>query len=486
MTGLRDLHWNVGYQSTIGLPPPILELLPPRVRLHTAVFCQDPSHASHVRAREYLAQLVGSQNLCSLSVRVNFIIERECLRTMRAVREVLLTCPNLVRLPLIDVWFPRGRADDYSPTAGEPYCGLGLVGGERPPPLEELGVGLYPWGFEKRSPADVYYVDYPEKGAEWDYWAETFDWSRLTRLHDVNDELAIAIASRLTSLREVLFGENSGSSLDRTQFLSQVVSPIELLTLPSWESVGKKPGPITRHGAELRRLSIHREEFCWGPGNLVSALDLTQLCNGLPRLEELSIDIARDANTNGWPYALLDAIAKLPCLRNLELWFKLGSGMEPAPTPFVTVHAASHLFGYLRDQGNTLQRLVLHSGAPLNSLQDGNPSWQMQNSITLLCDMVYHGDAAEGAPRVTCPDLSRVFNARLEALASGNGDPIPLEELDAKSLPLHLALNGPLSQQEWEAWRHLLRTREQMATTTTKTALMIKNLVPNPLRGLRN
>ncbi|RYP68515.1 hypothetical protein DL770_008427 [Monosporascus sp. CRB-9-2] len=481
MTGLRDLHWQVGRTTgednlkrttAVPIPAPIMRLLPPELRLHTSVFCAH-SKESHAQAREFLDCLVNKQNLRTLSVQISFIEEQDCLETMRALKKVLLSCPNLTRLPLLDVWYPCGGCEGYGPPLmGGPYCGLGLSNGERPPPLEELGMRKYPWGMEGARHCQ----GYPEKGFEWDYWAKTFDWSRLTRLNDISYYLAPAIAPRLTGLRELTLEHFSSVEAD---FLQEITSPLEILSISGWSRVDNKPNPINKHGATLRKLKIHRPERGWRDDthSFLTAADLAQLSNGLPHLEELAIDIARDENANEWPYEALDAIARFPSLRTAELWFPLGFE-PPAPRPFLTVSSARHLFSYLRKRNVSIQRLILHSGAPVPpvaffaSLISREPSWAMRNSVNFVCNMVYDGDAEERRLIVTCPDLSRDMNAQLSRLAKqADRDRIDPRELDADWLRLKAALDGPLTMDEWKAWQHEQRVRWRKAYREQNTVL---------------
>ncbi|RYP53569.1 hypothetical protein DL768_001487 [Monosporascus sp. mg162] len=480
MTGLRDLDWQLGritgqhnFKDTtaVPIPAPIMELLPPELRLHTSVFCKH-SKESHAQAREFLDRLANNQNLHTLSAQISFIEERDCLETMRTLRKVLLSCPNLTRLPLLDIWYPRGGCEGYGPPlTGGPYCGLGLSNGERPPPLEELGMRQYPWGMEGAPQCQ----GYPEKGFEWDYWAETFEWSRLTRLNEIPSFLGSLIAPRLTGLRELML-EYSDS--DKADFLDEITSPLEILSISGWHRVDNKPNPINRHGATLRKLKIHQPELQWRSKthSFVTAADLVQLSHGLPHLEELAIDIARDENANEWPYGALDAIARFSSLRTAELWFPLGLE-PPAPRPFLIVSLARHLFSYLRERNESIQRLILHSGAPVPyvgclAFLICEPSWAMHNCVTFVCNMVHDGDAGERRICVTCPDLSTDMNAQLSRLAQqADRDRIDPRKLDVDGLRLKTALDGPLTMDEWEAWKGAQQVRQRKAYREQNTVL---------------
>jgi len=145
------------------------------------------------------------------------------------------------------------------------------------------------------------------------YWAEKFDWSRLRRVYDIPPHLALEMAPKLTALKEVVFRETFDLRWDKTAFLEQIPTALGLVSIPNWGHVSNKPGSITRHGAALRKLTIHRVEP-WTADSLMTDTDLVDLCNGLPHLAELALDIARDTNGNAWPYSTLDIIARFPCL----------------------------------------------------------------------------------------------------------------------------------------------------------------------------
>ncbi|KAK7420224.1 hypothetical protein QQX98_002879 [Neonectria punicea] len=456
MTGLRHLDWDVGCTrpgalkraTVVPLSTSILAALPAGLRLRTFVFCNETKE-SHVQARTFLHRLASNQSLCTLSIQVTFIDEQDCVETMRALKKVLLSCPNLTRLPMIDVWYPRGGCNGYGPpqVEGGPYCGLGLVNGEKPPALEELCMRDYPWGLERARHCQGYIA----KGYEWDYWAETFDWSRLVRLNDVPYFLASAIAHKLPRLRELVLENQVCAGID-ADFLHQVSSPLQLISLSSWNRVDSMPELISRHGTTLRRLKIHEPERGWDNGRhtFATAPDLVHLSKSLPHLEHLVLDITRDDETQEWPYAALDAIAAFPRLRTVELWFPLGM-KPPAPAPLLTASSARHLFHYLRERNGNIQRVTLHSGAPLppakgffESLLDLGPSWAMHNSVGFVCDMVHDGESPDSWLSAWCPDLSTHMNAQLPSLIQRAGRELPYpQKLDADGLRLRVALDGP-------------------------------------------
>ncbi|KAI1080912.1 hypothetical protein F5B20DRAFT_588874 [Whalleya microplaca] len=491
MTGLRDLHWKVareihwteGRTTTVPIPTNILDSLPVRLRLHTSIV-SDERIESHSQVREFLARLTSNQNLFTISVHILFICGRECLKTMTALKKVILSCPNLRRIPRIHVWYPPDHGVNFGPEFGAPYCGLGFANGERPPALEELGVARYPWGSVNKHPFSIHCRGYPEEGQEWEYWADKFDWSRLLRLNTLHGDMVESITPKLTSLREAVFDDGNAYGFHKTAFLDGLIAPLEFLSICNWVEIGK-PETITQHGATLRKLKIHQLEGLYNADSYVTDEDLAKLCNGLPRLEELAIDIARDENANDWPYGALDAIAKFPRLRTVELWFKLGWGSTPIPAPYITVSSARYLFDYLRKEENNIQRLILHSGAPgygfLHRQYCGEPPWSEQNCITLVCNMVYHSDAQQGVFSVTCPSLSKELNVELNRLAQQDDrNQINLKELDEKSLPLKIALDGPLTMDEWKTWRHQQWVRRRKAYRQQNS--MLGRFIIGPLK----
>lgn len=105
MTGLRDIHWHVKWNSdstipnrpkeaTVTIPLSILHRLSSQVRLHTSVTCEDdPRIMNQGEARGFLSRLADNTNLYSLSVEIAFWDELECRKTMRSLKYVLLSVP---------------------------------------------------------------------------------------------------------------------------------------------------------------------------------------------------------------------------------------------------------------------------------------------------------------------------------------------------------------------------------------------------------
>lgn len=310
-TGLRHLHWRVGStirrplsgapkRTAVPIPAAILAALPSKSRLHTSVFCTETREehilAAHLQVRMFLQRLAACQNLCTLHVQITFIEEEHCLRTMRELKKVLMSCPNLTRLPRVDVWYPRGGYSGYGPPLGDGlYCGLGFSNGERPQPLTVLGVGDYPWGIEGAPN----YQGYPADSSkyEWDYWIDFFDWSRLERLHDTDPRLTRRIASKLTNLRELVLEEQRGHL--EAGFADDITAPLELISLTGWHHINRKLESISRFGTTLRELKLHEPESRWEDEDhaYITVTDLVYLSKSLPHLEHLRLDILRDKET---------------------------------------------------------------------------------------------------------------------------------------------------------------------------------------------
>jgi hypothetical protein len=172
-------------------------------------------------------------------------------------------------------------------------------------------------------------------------------------LNSIPSKLALGIAPKLRALKEIIFEETIDTYyIELTAFLEQIPTALELLTIPSWGYIGNKHGAITQHGAALRKLTINCLEP-WKAKSLVTDTDLVTLCSGLPYLEELTLDIARDKEWDAWPYSTLEIIASFRCLRSIQLWFELGTQGYALPRPHLTVSSARQLFAYLRSGTRT-------------------------------------------------------------------------------------------------------------------------------------
>lgn len=506
MTGLRDLHWDVSrHGMTEGVPEALLDSLPSQTRLHTSFFhwCHIPKNGS-AAFRQVLARLVGCQNLYSLSLDISFEKGEQCAKTMSVLKDVLLSCPNLRRLPELRTrWCSHDGCQRYPLEPRSPYAGLGFADGERPAAAwEELGLGEYIWPSvglglaENQLRGPKRYRGHPvEACPEETYWAETFDWSWLVRLNYTPDcRFPQILFPKMVGLREfrLIHDWNQAAYEDIVALLDGIISPLEVLGLPRLNDqqvrceVTRWLGAIARHGPTLRNLTLHTKNWCsWRDSDRgMTARSLKLLLPGddikggggrLPRLEELSLDLAWDED-GGWPYKALDVIARFPQLRRVELWFGLHRGYLHAH-PHLTVGAARHLASYLRRRNPRLQRLVLHSGlgewgTPRKTAADRQtPSprnelnWTDFNCVSLVCEFVTApptGTDEDGGLIITCPELSRELNWRLRRLEMSlndddddlglRGERMAATDLNEKTLPVKVALDGPLSGAEWKAW----------------------------------
>ncbi|KAK8134579.1 hypothetical protein PG984_006591 [Apiospora sp. TS-2023a] len=507
MTGLRDLHWNVSrHGMTEGISKALLEKLPPQLRLHMSFFhwYHTPAHGS-ARFRQALARLVGNRNLYSLSLDISVEQSEECAETMSVLKDVLLSCPNLRRLPELRTrWCHSGRMA-YPLTPMTSYAGLGFADGERPAAAwEELGIGEYMWPCVGMSlagnpvPGVWGSRGYPvNAGPEETYWADTFDWSRLVRLnYRLDCRFPPILFSKLVGLREFRLKHDWNQATyeeDVVARLGDIISPLEVLGLPRLKDeqmrgeVTRWVGAIVRHGLTLRSLTMHTKNWCsWRDpdgGMTAPVLELLlptdEIGNGLPRLKELSLDLAwddDDGGGGGWPYRALDVIAQFPQLRRVELWFRLRRGCLD-DHQHLTIAAARHLAGYLRRRNPRLQRLVLRSGlgewrrtvGQENPVSRSELNWIDFNCVSYMCEFVVAPPLTDADDEsgiiITCPELSRELNWRLRSLAtlptdenygddkgSTRGECLVATDLDEKALPLKVALDGPLSGAEWKAW----------------------------------
>lgn len=269
-------------------------------------------------------------------------------------------------------------------------------------------------------------------------------------------------------------------------------SPLEVLCLPCLndaqmcEEVTRWFGAIVQHGSTLRSLTMHTKNWCsWrDPDRAMTEQALKLLLpddekgGGLPRLEELFLDLAWDEDGGGWPYRALDVIARFPRLRGVELWFRLRRGYLQAH-PHLTFATARHSAEYLHQRNPRLQRLVLRPGlgewraTPQRTGCQQTPvprselSWIDFNCVSLVCEFVAPspliGADDDSGTIIMCPELSRELNWRLCRLAwspnDDNGDyegprgeHLMATGLDEKTLPFKVALDGPLSGGEWKAW----------------------------------
>ncbi len=451
MTGLHELEW-IG----VKMPNLIFNILKkhPRIRLRARL----ASYNAHDASLPFLiASLCGNLNLVALDILGTYIAAKDCLEITQPLKKLLLSCPNLRDLSL-QISQSSGCVMHSVP---HEYCGLGFTNGERLPPLKSLRIKRYPWGSSPEESQGArwqipFSEGYPGQGREIDYWVNTFDWSKLRRLHSNSTDIAEKLMPKLTALKEIDIDEwGSRKPVPMAIFFENVPSMLELIKIPSLNSVGTSP--LLRHGTHLRTLEIHQLERYnrnWDEGAM-KGLDLVKLRDGLPCLEELAIDVSR--NEGDWPHDVLDILASFPRLRSLELWFELGlsNRKNPPPVPYLNFAAASWIFQQLRERSRlqpaALQHLHVHSGAPPplgGGLYSYDAHWPEQNSTSFVCRVSERDvDAARGMFDVECPKLDRKQNELLARIARG------VEEQSSPEMnqtAFKVALNGPLEMEEWK------------------------------------
>ncbi|KAF5012212.1 hypothetical protein FDECE_1728 [Fusarium decemcellulare] len=439
MTGLRKVEW-----SAATITKPILETL--QASAHTEL---DVSITNNTK--QLLADLAESLALTSLSVNITYTTAQDCVQVTQPLKQVLLSCPNLRRLSL-DLSRPiRGCVVSAPPAQ---YVGIGFAAGERPPPLQELRISSYPWGYRSSNPngGGVNCIGYPEEGLEMDYWTDRFDWSRLTRLEDASVIFANKVVRKLTALRHVHFTYSQGPA-DK-QFFELVPSALESIHIPTLNSVGIDG--LAQYATSLRSLCIHQQQGQmdqWREA-IISNDNLAVICEALLQLREVGIDITRDRDD--WPYETFDILTRLPHLSRLELWFELGNARETVPTPYLTMASASELFGYLHKRSPMLDCLHVHSGCPPSPANFGfvmeEAYWPAQNSTSFVCQPAERDDdATRGLFNVTCPKLSDKLNRKAQRIARDQGESKDLEE---NGIDFRVALQGPIPVQEWKDLRN--------------------------------
>ncbi|KAL2062134.1 hypothetical protein VTL71DRAFT_6400 [Oculimacula yallundae] len=456
MTALHDLHW----QCFVPIPLSLLQYNPSHTRIHANIDAIDFLGPNREQARDCFSRFFDSPNLISLQAYIIFYDESQWCLAMQALKRVLCSCPRLVRIPRLYIEPPSPHSWELRDGAipGTTYFGLGLSGGEKPQPLEELGMQsffLYDGNRVKTSSLvhqDDSQFGVPRTGTELRYWARTFDWSRLRKLNNISEDLAKEIAPKLTNLREVNFLYSKGMT---TYPLRKIPSTLEILRLSSWSQFSKDLSSILRHGRTLRYLGIYSPHGWYGcrVSQLAQALHLSVLATGLSCLVSLTVDLRRDTKRNAWPYRSLDAIARFPMLRHLHLCFKAGNGQPGIDTPHLTVSEARKLYDYVRSKSSTIQFLELRAGCGGKIGAETWPSLESQNSVYLKCQVsLSEGDAANGFVMVTCPDLSYEMNAELTRMSQA-------ERIEGGSattsvgLSLEVAVSGPFTCLEWLAWK---------------------------------
>jgi hypothetical protein len=434
MTGLREVEW-----SAATITKPILQTLQSFPHTDLSVFITNDTI-------KLLIDVPGSTALVSISIDTTWTTAEECKQVTQPLKQVLLSCPNVRKLSLNITRPTRGCVVTQPPFE---YVGIGFAPGEKPPPLQELCVTSYPWGFKTNHPnaLNVNCVGYPGEGREMDYWINEFDWSHLTHLEDASNRFAHKLVRNLTTLKHIRFIWSQGPA-DR-EFFASVPSALESICIATLDSIGIDG--LVQHAGSLRKLQLHqkpRQMDQWREG-ITSNHDLILICEKLPQLQELGIDVKR--NENEWPDKTLDILARFPNLQKLELWFELGSARDIRPRPYLTMASASELFGYLVERSCTLRELRVHSGSPdlpqISGWVTGESFWPKENSTSFVCQHAERDDdAARGHFHVTCTKLSDQLNKKAQLIIRGQEE---LKDASECGVEFKVALEGPIPLMEW-------------------------------------
>ncbi|KAM7194847.1 hypothetical protein V8F33_007045 [Rhypophila sp. PSN 637] len=518
MTGLSDIYWHEGQEKMVLIPEDLVTALGtrPHIRLHVSI--QSAEYRTMVTLR-------GSPNLVSLSVEYtyNADLDKDAARAFtEATRRLILSCPNLRNLS-VDI-FP------FLPSLF--YTGFGFSDNDKDnghvtPSLETLTILNYPWGTDRRIPhqqpnrnwydwiSDIGILNsvrYPHdvNCPEPEYWATspTFDWSRITKLHERKPAFAYYLSQlspdQIPNLRQVIFEYPAdhpvyphGGATPALHFLLYAPQQLEYISVSSllWLG-GDKAECITRHGKTLKRLAIHNPEPGtddprWGLSALARRHRI--LRDSLPMLEELEIDMDRGGTgRNEWPWSMLSILATFPRLRKVKIWFELGACLfkdgneddqEDAtpPRPVLTWGAAADMFRFLRQRKKKagdvvvgIERLELCTGAGAThghenkfflenwtGIEDHRAYWAAKNSTTFVCELaLWH----ERGFMVRCPRLNNEDNRKLEWAARAG------KNLETDNLDLRVAFRGPVSFKEWKSkgFQGWLQKSEKEKTKKTR------------------
>ncbi|KAI1635257.1 hypothetical protein F4809DRAFT_664479 [Biscogniauxia mediterranea] len=400
-----------------------LAALPRPVRLHARVANTGYSPPDAHEEEDNVYTLRGCASLHALDVEVEYTRAATCLRIMPPLKQVLLSCANL-RVLRLDVRMPSGGCVVYAAPAA--HCGLGFAAGGRPPALEELALEAYPFGREEEDRTagvegaeedndvddSLVYEEntlgYPLPGCETDFWATTFDWSRLRRLRTRLPSLALRMAPYLTALREVEFSSASDYAVQETR---------------AW---CRRSLHIHQDETRLPRRPPPRGGAPPSPSPPRSTPSGAAAVRGCARSRSRSTWRGRSAALLERAVASARAIVPRGCVR----W---RSSSSSGPRPYVTYAAVAGLLGRFRR--HKLRKLVVVSGVAAAAPEDlgfGLPAptafWPEHNSTAferVLRRVVEDGE--EDALR----------------LLGGGGE---------KELPeaFKVALEGPTPVSEWD------------------------------------
>jgi hypothetical protein len=445
MMTLADLEWRYAKNIKMStcVPNQLISLLQsrPQVRLHAGVSPPSVLHPRSEHDLEYnLYRLEGLKNLSSFQVRFTYRKSKICDFISPCVKHMLMSCPNLRKLT-IDIKRRAWAHDRLS----EHYAGFGFMDGERLPALEELNLvnykfghaedGELPWPWERC-------IGYPGSGDEIIYWAETFDWSILRRLHLHQVTLTKELAPKLVSLQEV-----SVYGYEAQRFFQSL--PVGLSTIRVGDIFMIGLEALVRHGRCLKTLDLQSHYYhCYNPPQYISSSWLLIIQQECPHIRDLAIDVGRDGE---WPYERLDILAGFPQLQNLTI--RLDSGRpngrpNKIRQPYVTYSAVCHLFSYLLSQRSSamkpLRQLTINTGLFHDWDTPTLREWARDIAITFSCRVsgAGGGDNSNGSLNVRCQHLSDEENQQLATSTPGSNASI------GSNRRLRIAQQGPVAC-EW-------------------------------------
>ncbi|KAI2605457.1 uncharacterized protein GGS25DRAFT_505169 [Hypoxylon fragiforme] len=473
-TGLRDIrlefcraHFQSGLFDALSKRP--------HLRIHLKLDGTNPFANS-----ESIQLLNGNLNLVSLDVVHEPTLAVDCIRVTKPLRDVLLTCLNLRHLRLCISMASLRREEQRQD------LGFGFRSGERPPALESLEILDYSWRGHLRLGDGSHVIPNRQDNEEL-YWAQSFDWSRMTKLraHDVK-YLARPIRT-WTSLKEVQITSPFEARRATRSFFLQVPSFLESIKVGSLRTIGLQG--LHRHGESLRVLHLHEDLFgkCQSPTWSKSAIHtkgLRVIRDNCPHLEELKIDVYR---ANALADGLSDVLATFRHLRSVTVCFSLVEEhgevhnlssrpfsvipgtyfkMEKLAFPFVTFSSTVRLFGHIlagpgRLTPSSLKQLTAVVGGPLLQPRIASPDylrWVDENTTSFTCKISDRDDARDSwrscLMTAACPELTDEENAILQKAATTHEDLLHLVKKSPDgfrrvSKKFKLAEYGPTQPFHW-------------------------------------
>lgn len=415
MTGLREI-----IIISNDVPSAIIDTIEklPKARLHLSARPNSQEECL------YLERFMDGAQLYSFDLQVITSSGNMWRAATKATKVLLLSCPN-IRVLKVDIHM--GPSCFFGRLLPPGYLGCGFREGESPPPLEVLELIQYPFGRKSR---DQGWTGPAGNGqSEKEYWARTFDWSKLRRLKTANASFAAAMMPHLSALKDFELVDLLLNPCEAFKEVHDIVpTGLEHISVPHLDCVGLEN--IVRHGSHLTSLYLHDPSVSGYEGpkdeESVDQSSLRAISQGCPNLQALHIDLARRGD---WPYAIFDVIACMPRIRTLSLYCELEDFSIDAPSdglmhPLVTFASSTSIYEYLRDHRPptstqpALQELYVISGWPRGPPQGrvGPEYWfARDNCATFKCaPSERDDDAARGVFVTSCLDLDASMNRALQ------------------------------------------------------------------------